>query len=118
MRRATVAAAPIDRPMATRVDDRHQRLGDADGGDRVGAEAADEEDVHHREHRLHEHLEHHRHREQHDGAADRRLGVVLVRAADGFAEGGPERWVYGVKAHVSWQPAVGSWQSTSLRAMG
>ena len=56
----------------------------------VGAEAAHEEDVHHREHRLHEHLEHHRHREQHDGAADRRLGVVLVRAADGFADSGPE----------------------------
>ncbi len=90
IRRATVAAAPIDRPMASGVDDRHQRLGDADGGDRVGAEPADEEDVHHQEHRLHQHLEHHRHGEQHDGAPDRRFGVVLVGPADGFAERGPD----------------------------
>ena len=43
------------------------------------------------EHRLHEHLEHHRDREQHDGAADGRLGVVLVGAANGFADGFPDR---------------------------
>ena len=87
-----------------RVDDRHQRFGDADGGDRVGAEPADEEDVHHGEHRLHQHLEHHRHGEQHDGAADRRLGVVLVRAADRFLERRPEGRI-GVGGAASCAPS-------------
>ena len=73
------------------VEDRHQRLGDADGGDGVGAQLADEEHVDHQEHRLHHHLEHHRHREQHDGAADGRFGVVLMRSADRFAQRRPDR---------------------------
>ena len=77
-------------PHRDRVNDGHQRLGDADGGDRVRAEPADEEDVRHREHRLHQHLEHHRHGQQDDGAADRRLRVVLVGAFDRLAQRRPE----------------------------
>lgn len=72
-----------------RVDHRHERLGDAHGRNRIGAETSDEEDVRHGEHRLHEHLEDHRHCQQHHRAADGRLGVVLARAADGFAKRGP-----------------------------
>ena len=78
IRRATVAEAPMESPIASGVHHGHQRLGDADGGDGVGAEPADEEDVGDHEHGLHHHLEHHRHGEQHDGAPDGRFGVVLM----------------------------------------
>ena len=74
------------------VDDRHQRFGDADGGDGVGeAEAADEEDVRHGEHRLHQHLEDHRDREQEHRPADGHPGEVGRRSANGFAERRPDR---------------------------
>ncbi len=84
-----------------RVDDRHQRFGDADGGDRVGeAETADEEDVRHGEHRLHQHLEHHRDRQQEHRAADGHPGEVGGRSANGFAERRPERPGFGLRSVV------------------
>jgi hypothetical protein len=71
------------------VDHHHQRLGDADGRDRRWAQVADEVDVGHQEHRLHQHLEHHRHGEQNHCPADRHLRVVLVRPTHRLAQRGP-----------------------------
>jgi hypothetical protein len=72
------------------VDQSDERLGESDGGNRLGTQARHVEDVGHREHRLHHHLEHHRDGQQHHRPADRAFGVVLLGAADRFAEIGPE----------------------------
>ncbi len=72
-----------------RVDQGHHGLGEADRGDRVGAEVGDEEDVHHGEQRLEQGLEDHRHGQQHQGALDRPLGVVLPGAPQRLAQQGP-----------------------------
>ena len=72
------------------VDQREHRLGQPDGGDRVGAEVRDPEHVGDGEDRLHRHLHDHRHREHDDGAADRSCRVVDVRAADRFAHRFPQ----------------------------
>ena len=74
-----------------RVDHRLHRLGETDGGLRLGAQPSDEEDVSDGEHRLHHHLQHHRNGEDEDGAPERRLGQVAVRAAQGLPDLGPER---------------------------
>ena len=77
-------------PHRERVDQRHQRLGEAHRGDGIGAEVRDPEHVGDDEDRLHRHLEHHRHGEQDDGAADGRRGVVDGRAAQRVAQSGQQ----------------------------
>ena len=78
MRRATVAAAPIERPIASAYITVISDSVMPDGRDGVGAEAADEEHVGDHEHRLHHHLEHHRHCEKDDGTPDGRFREVLM----------------------------------------
>ena len=74
-----------------RVDHGHHRLGQADRGDRVRADARDEEDVDDREHRLEHELEHHRDRQQHDRAIDRAVGVrAVMRPGERFADRRPQ----------------------------
>src|SRR4051794_22961959 len=65
--RALLAGASRDhrrdahrQPHGERVDDHQHRFGQADRSDGVGAELRHPEDVHHREHRLHDHLDDHR----------------------------------------------------------
>jgi hypothetical protein len=74
-----------------RVDHRLHGLGETDRGLRLGAETTDEEDVGDGEHRLHHHLEHHRDGEHEDGAPERRLGQIAVRAPQCLSHLGPER---------------------------
>ena len=74
-----------------RVDDGQHRLGQADGGDGVGAEARDPEDVDDGEDRLQHHLEHHRDGEQQDRAADRALGVLAVMRSGDRLRGSSSR---------------------------
>ena len=74
-----------------RVDDGEQRLGEPHGGDGIGPETADPEDVRHREDAFQHHLEHHRNGEQQHRPADRSHGEVVMHfAADRFADDGPE----------------------------
>src|SRR5256885_15564727 len=72
-------------------DKTEQRLGKADGGDGVGAEAAHPENVDYGEERFEHHFQNHRNGEENDGAIEIAGGVVLMRAAEGFADGLPER---------------------------
>ena len=67
-------------------DQRQQRLGEADGGDSVGAEATYPEHIDNGKERFEHHLEHHGNGEQEDGAVEATGGVVLVRAAEGFTD--------------------------------
>src|SRR4051812_35204166 len=65
----------------------------------------DPKNVDDREQRLHEHLEHHRHREQDDRATDRPGGIVVMAAANRFADRLPEtrgwlvRALHGGRSH-------------------
>ena len=90
------------------VDERHHRLGQADRGDRVGAEARDEEDVDDREHRLEHELEDHRDREQHDRAIDRALGVRAVMRARRAIRGSSSRGSLRRRATVDFESRAGS----------
>ena len=71
-------------------DQAQQRFGEADGGDGVGAETADPEDVDDGEQRFQHHFEDHRNGQQQDGAVEAARGEVLVRAAERFADGTPK----------------------------
>ena len=74
-----------------RVDDRQHRLGQPDGGDRVGAEARHEEHVDDGEDRLEHQLEHHRDCEEQNRAADRaRRCTAAMRAGQRLANRRPE----------------------------
>src|SRR4026209_2372310 len=66
------------------MDDLHHRLGDADGGHGVGADARHVEDVDDGEQRFHRHLEDHRHRQHHQRRAHGPFGVIAIRSADRF----------------------------------
>src|SRR5438093_1264021 len=81
-----------------RVDEREHRLRDPHGRDGVRAELRHPEDVRDREDGLHDHLRDHGDREQDDRPPDRALGVVAVRAADGFAQRLPEADRYAPSA--------------------
>ena len=72
-------------------DEGENGLGEADGGDSVGAEAGDEKDVDDGEEAFEDHLKDHGDGEQEDGAVEAAGGVVLVRAAKGLLDGLPER---------------------------
>ena len=85
MRRETSAVAPMPSPIADRIQDGEDRLGEPDHRNGVGAEARHPEDVDDREHRLHRHLEHHRDREQEHRSAHAALRVVVLLARQGFA---------------------------------
>ena len=71
------------------VDDGQHRFRDADGCDRVGADARHEEHVDDGEQRLHRHLEHHRHRKHDQRRPDRTNRVVALRAAHRFEKKSP-----------------------------
>ena len=96
MRRATMAVVDRLSPMATAKTRLSMRFGEADGGDGVCAEAADPEDVDDGEERFEHHLEHHGDREEQDGAVEVAGGVVLMRAANGLADGGPQARLWDV----------------------
>jgi len=72
-------------------DKHEQRFREADGGDGVCAEAAHPENVDDGEERFEHHFQHHRNGEENDGAIEIAGSVVLVRAAEGFGDGLPER---------------------------
>src|SRR6476661_3430583 len=78
-------------PHRERVDDGEQRFGETDGGDGAGPEAADPEDVGHREDALQHHFEHHGDGEQEHRPADRSHGEIVMHfAADRLSDDGPE----------------------------
>ena len=85
-------------------DERQQRIGQSQNGDRLRAEAADEVDVDDREHRLHPHFEDHRDGQQQHGATEAAAGVVTRRGAHGIAHVTPESRV----AHRQRAPTVGN----------
>src|SRR6266852_581176 len=72
-------------------DETEKRLGEADGGDGVGAETADPENVDDSEKGFQDHFHNHGNGEEENGAIEIAGGEVLVRAAEGFADGAPER---------------------------
>ena len=97
-------------PHADRVDDRQQALGQPDGGDRVGPQLGDPEDVGDGEDRLHHHLEHHRDGQEDDGARQRHGGQIAARPAERLAHERPEpllagrrrRWLIRIVRSAGW----------------
>ena len=84
-------------PHAGRIHDGEHRLNQADRGDGVGAQVRHPKDIHDGEERFHEHLEHHGHSQEEDRLRQAARGVVLVCAAQRFAQRFPEgrRFVSG-----------------------
>ena len=78
-----------------RVDERHDRLGDADHGDRILAQPRNPEHVRDGEERLHHHLEHHRHREQDYRAVQPFLRVIVMLPAQRLRNRTPKRGRFG-----------------------
>ena len=82
-------------PHADGVDDGQQALGQSHGGDGVGAQLGDPEDVGDGEDRLHHHLQDHRHGEQQDGPRQRDGRQIPPRAGQRLPHEGPEPLVRG-----------------------
>ncbi len=72
-------------------DETEKRLGEANGGDRVGAKTANPENVDDREKGFQDHFHNHGNGEEENGAIQVASGEVLVRAAKGFPNGAPNR---------------------------
>ena len=86
MRRATIAVVDMLSPSATAKTRVEDRLGQANGGNRVRSEPAHKKNVYHRKERLQHHLQHHGNGEAEDCPVQVARGVVLVAASQGFAD--------------------------------
>jgi hypothetical protein len=71
-------------------DQAEERFREADGGNGIGAETADPENIHDGEKRLQHHLQDHGNGEKKNGAIEAAGGEVLVGAAKRFADGAPQ----------------------------
>src|SRR5882757_8812893 len=72
-------------------DETEERFGEAHGGDGVCAKPADPENVDDGEKGFQHHFHNHRNGEEKNGAVEIAGGEVLMRAAEGFANGTPQR---------------------------
>ena len=128
VRLATSAVAPIESPIADRVDDRQHRLGEPDGRDRVGAEVGDPEHVGDGEDRLHRHLHHHRHGEHDHGACRSARSCSRCGNRESLRERAPilpahthcwsgrsVPWVLGARCSVA---AVSAWAGARCSVLG
>ena len=77
---------PHGEPDGNGIDQRDQRLGEPHRGHGRGAQAGDEEHVHHGEDALHECLQHHGHAQQEDGAVEAAGGEVLFIPRERLAQ--------------------------------
>jgi hypothetical protein len=79
-----------ERPQPNRKRQRQHRLRNAHRRNSIRPQPPDPGHIDNGEQRLQHHLQHHRNREQQNGPVQASGGVVLMRTAQGFADGGPE----------------------------